>query len=61
MPSLKEVLHLQKINIFAIHLLCLELEDRGNGVRLADPLLVAFNSDEPVCSKKRKKISNILI
>ena len=60
MPSLKAVLHLQKINIFAIHLLCLELEDRGNGVRLADPLLVAFNSDEPVCSKK-KKINNTVI
>ena len=61
MPSLKAVLHLRKINIFAIHLLCLELEDRGNGVRLADTLLVAFNSDEPVCSKKKKKISNTVI
>ena len=60
MPSLKVVSYLQKTNNFAMHLLCLELEDRGNGVRLADPLLVAFNSDEPVCSKK-KKISNTVI
>ena len=42
-------------NLFS-HLLCLELQHRGDGVCLSNTLLVPFHSYEPVCPEKNNKM-----
>ena len=37
------------------HLLGLELQDSGDGVRLSNTLFISFHSYEPVCPEKNNK------